>query len=293
MGEGGDAAAHQWVPVEFVQGQQADLIEQPAAEVAQLAGGAEGGDAVAGEQRLRPGAAGRKEGAQAVAEEVVGLQDLALERRSPADGGIEGLDPLDPRAGAVERFGDQQDVAEAAVLQVVEGLFDGVGVVQADQVGIQLGQLAVHQHHRQFAVQGAQFAGMVAEGVHDQSFDVVGLQGGQVMTLLLVVAVGIAHHQAVAVFAAGGFHAMHDGHGVGVEDVRHQHSDQPCAPALEASGHLVGAVVELVDGALDAPGGGIGEQLAVAADIARHASLGDAGGLGHLVDGDAATAGQY
>ena len=52
---------------------------------------------------------------------------------------------------------------------------------------------------------------------------------------------------------------MHDGHGVGVEDVRHQHSDQPCAPALEASGHLVGAVVELVDGALDAPGGGIGD----------------------------------
>lgn len=159
------------------------------------------------------------------------------------------------------------------MLKVVQGLFDGVGVVQADQVGIQLGQLAVHQHHRQFAVQGAQFAGVVAEGVHDQSFDVVGLQGGQVMTLLLVVAVGIAHHQAVAVFAAGGFHAMHDGHGVGVEDVRHQHSDQPCAPALEASGHLVGAVVELVDGALDAPGGGIGEQLAVAADIARHAGF--------------------
>ena len=140
-----------------------------------------------------PGPLAEREGAQAVAEEVVGLQDLALERRSPADGGIEGLDPLDPRAGAVERFGDQQDVAEAALLKVVQGLFDGVGVVQADQVGIQLGQLAVHQHHRQFAVQGAQFAGMVAEGVHNQSFDVVGLQGGQVMTFLLVVAVGIAH----------------------------------------------------------------------------------------------------
>ncbi|MNV92404.1 hypothetical protein D3C71_1869990 [compost metagenome] len=122
------------------------------------------------------------------------------------------MHPLQARAGAIEAFGYRQDVAVALRLQVVEGLLDRVGIVQAHQVDIQFGQLAVDQHHGDVALQVEQFAGVMAKRVHDQPFDVVGLQGHQVVTLLLVVAVGVAHHQAVAVLAAGSFHAMHHGH---------------------------------------------------------------------------------
>ncbi|MNO77728.1 hypothetical protein D3C76_688470 [compost metagenome] len=95
---------------------------------------------------------------------------------------------------------------------MVQGLLDCVSIVQADKVHIQLGQLAVDQHHGDVTLQVEQFAGVVTERVHDQPFDVVALQGHQVVTLLLVVTVGVAHHQAVAVLAAGSFHAMHHGH---------------------------------------------------------------------------------
>ncbi len=132
---------------------------------------------------------------------------------------------------------------------------------------------------------------VMAEGVHDQPFDVVRAQRRQMLALLLVIAVGVAHHQAVAVLAAGGFDAVHHGNGIGVADIGHQHADQTRAAAFQTTGHLVGAVAELIDGLLDAQGDGVGEQGAVVADKARHAGFGHAGALGDVKHGHAAALG--
>ncbi|MDT4882519.1 hypothetical protein FQZ97_1184720 [compost metagenome] len=105
------------------------------------------------------------------------------------------------------------------------------------------------------------------------------------MALLLVVAVGVAHHQAVAMLPAGGFHALHHGHRVGVEDIRHQHADQPRLAALQAPGHLVRPVAQARDDLFDAPRGGVGQQLAIT-DVAGHRGLGYASGPRHFTDGD-------
>jgi len=93
------------------------------------------------------------------------------------------------------------------------------------------------------------------------------------------------------VLAAGGFDAMHHRNGIGVADIRHQHADQARAPTLEATGHLVGAIAEFVDGLFNAQGDGIGEQRAVIADKARHAGLGHTGALGDVEHGHAAALG--
>ncbi|MNJ75022.1 hypothetical protein D3C77_720480 [compost metagenome] len=60
-------------------------------------------------------------------------------------------------------------------------------------------------------MQFMQLVTVMAEGVHDQAFDVVRAQQGQVLAFLLVVAIGVAHHQAIAVLTAGGFHPVHHG----------------------------------------------------------------------------------
>ena len=111
------------------------------------------------------------------------------------------------------------------------------------------------------------------------------------LALLLVIAVGVAHHQAVTVLAAGGFDAMHHRDGIGVADISHQHTDQARASTFEAAGHLVGAITEFVDGLFDAQGDGIGEQGAVIADKARDAGLGHASALGDVEHGHAAALG--
>ncbi|KWV71576.1 hypothetical protein PFL603g_04875 [Pseudomonas fluorescens] len=151
--------------------------------------------------------------------------------------------------------------------------------------------LAVHQHQGHFPLQFQQLVEVMAQGVHDQAFDVVRAQRRQVLALLLVIAVGVAYHQAVPVLAARGFDAVHHGNGVGVADIRHQHADQARAPTLEATGHLVGAITKFVDGLFDAQGDGIGEQGAVIADKARHAGLGYARALGDVEHGHAAALG--
>ncbi len=99
----------------------------------------------------------------------------------------------------------------AALLKVGEGHFHGVRVVQPDHVAVEPVDFAIHQHHRHFTVQFVQFVAMMTQGVHDQAFDVVRAQQRQVLAFLLVIAVGVAHHQAVAVRTAGGFHPVHHG----------------------------------------------------------------------------------
>ena len=111
------------------------------------------------------------------------------------------------------------------------------------------------------------------------------------LALLLVIAVGVAHHQAVAVLAAGGFDAVHHRDGIRVADISHQHTDQARASTFETAGHLVGAITEFVDGLFDAQGDGIGEQGAVIADKARHAGFGYSGALGDVLHGHAAALG--
>ncbi|KWV86461.1 hypothetical protein PFLmoz3_03894 [Pseudomonas fluorescens] len=146
--------------------------------------------------------------------------------------------------------------------------------------------LAVHQHQGHFLLQLQQLVEVMAQGVHDQAFDVVGAQRRQVLALLLVIAVGVAHHQAVAVLTAGGFDAVHHGDGIGVADIGHQHADQSRAATFQTTGHLVGAVAELFDGLLDAQRDRVGEQGAVIADKTRHAGFGHAGALGDVEHGD-------
>ena len=109
--------------------------------------------------------------------------------------------------------------------------------------------------------------------------------------LLLIIAVGVAHHQVVAVLAAGGFNAMHHRNRIGVANIGHQHADQPGTAALKAAGHLIGAIAELVDGLLDTFSDGRGQQGPVFTDKARHAGLGDASALGNIKHGHAGALG--
>ncbi|MNP25246.1 hypothetical protein D3C76_1180440 [compost metagenome] len=147
-----------------------------------------------------------------------------------------------------------------------EGHRDGRRVVQPDPIALKVLDLAVHQHQGHLPVQFVQRVAVMAEGIYDQAFDVVRAQQGQMLAFLLVVAVGVAHHQAVAVLTAGGFHAVHHGNRIGVADIGHQHADQAGTPALQAAGHLVRAIAQLGDGLFDALGDGIGEQCAIVAD---------------------------
>ncbi|MCY1362082.1 hypothetical protein D9M69_487820 [compost metagenome] len=172
-----------------------------------------------------------------------------------------------------------------------EGHLDSRRVIQADHVTLKMLDFAVHQHQRHFPVQFMQLVAVMAEGVHDQAFDVVRAQQGQVLAFLLVVAIGVAHHQAVAVLTAGGFHPVHHGNRIWVTDIGHQHADQAGAPAFQATGHLVRAITQFGNGLFDALGNGIGEQGAVFADEPRNAGLGDLGVFGHVEHGHAAALG--
>ena len=102
-------------------------------------------------------------------------------------------------------------------------------------------------------------------------------------TFLLVVAIGVAHHQAITVQAAGGFDAMHDGHGIGIADICDQHANQTGATTLEPARHLIGAITEGVDGVFDTQCDGVGKQLSILANEARHAGFGHASQCGHVI----------
>ncbi|MNS52822.1 hypothetical protein D3C72_855510 [compost metagenome] len=200
-------------------------------------------------------------------------------------------DPLDPRAGAVIRFSHQHQIPIATLLQMRKRHADSLRVVQPNHVAVQSVDLAIHQHQRHLPAQLVQFVTVMAKGVHDQPFDVVRAQQGQVLAFLLVIAVGVAHHQAVAVRSAGGFHPVHHGNRIRVTNIGHQHADQARTSAFQTTGHLVRAIAEFGNGLLDAQGNGIGEQGAIIANEARDAGLGHAGALGDVEHGYTAALG--
>ncbi|PAV70325.1 hypothetical protein WR25_07302 [Diploscapter pachys] len=279
-----DAVAHQRVPIQVVQRQQAQVLEQRLAPGVQHPHQLQGGDTIATEQRLRAVPCPGDERAQLLGEARAYLQHLPAQPTTPGDGGLEGIHALLPRAGAIKWLGDGEDVAITVVFKVIQRLLDGVAVVQAHQIDRQARQLPVDQYHGQVADQAGQLPGAVAQGVDDQAVDVVRLQGLQLAALLGVVTVGVAHHQAVAVLATGRLDSVHHRHGIGVADIRQEHADQPGATALEGTGHAVGAIAQALDDGFDPLRGRLGEQLPILAHIARDGCLGDAGRLRDLAD---------
>ena len=266
MGEGGDAAAHQRVPIQIIEGDQADILEQRALQFAQRMGCGQRRNPVCAEQRLRAGAGGIEKSLEVCREVTAGFDHRSAQRRTPGDLRLETADPFDPRTGAVKRFGDQQHIAVTAFFKVGDGDLDRCRVVQPDHVTFEVLDLAVHQHQRHLAMQFLQFVAVVAEGVHDQPFDVVRAQQGQVLAFLLVIAVGVAYHQAVAVLTAGGFHPMHHGNRIRVADVGDQHADQAGSSTFQAASHLVRAIAQFGNRLFDAQRNRIGQQGAILAD---------------------------
>src|SRR5450830_838744 len=61
LGEGGDAAADQRKPFQVVEGDQANIVEKLATQLAQGLDAGQGGNAIGTEQRLGPGAGGGQE----------------------------------------------------------------------------------------------------------------------------------------------------------------------------------------------------------------------------------------
>ena len=76
--------------------------------------------------------------------------------RALGDQAIERGHPFETRAGAVLLLTDQHNVAITALIEVIDGLLHRVGIVQPDQITVQLLDLAIDQHHRQFLMQLAQ-----------------------------------------------------------------------------------------------------------------------------------------
>ncbi len=249
MSQRRDPRANQRRPVQFVEAEQTQIIGRFQVEPSQRPHHFQGHDAGGRHHRAAPTPAEGEKAAQRVVHQPrfadVQFEGATLTAGMPRQDLPETRFTLLARTEAVHGGGDEGKVGEAALDQMQRRLPGRLMVVQTDQIPVEAGQLAVHQHHRQ--ARGRHLLDRLHVpplGVDDQSFDAVGTQRRQRLPLARLIVAGIAERQCVAMLLAGGFRAVQDRDRVGIEHVRHHHADQAGMAALQTARHLARLIAQ-------------------------------------------------